>query len=410
MQQRPELDLEKDVYERLRDDLFRVPPYPAVVARLQSVLADEKFGMREITAVVGADATLSATLLRLANSAALRGTLRVDSLESAVFKVGTHELVKLATASSVGAVACATGPLAWLRHEHWRSSLFGAVLSEELAMRRGVKPELAFMAGLLHGFGAVVVVACIEDIATHRTLPPLPESAWRKLVCLYQAEFGKVVATKWRLPDAIAEVISRHHFPEASQPVYRALVQLVVTVDQVLQVLDEHPSEGLDALARVRALTADDRQLIASLLPRLAAKMSSFETCMPEAWATGSSSVIVPERAPAAESWSVDFGITLKTSGERVRAACLSTEALELSSKASLTPGSLTYVTLECHATVPITLLMNVKSCEVKDGGEHLITLRPFGLSRAEKSAWLVLLTETRRASAEATDERHGTS
>ncbi len=395
----PDFELETEVFERLRDDRVHVPPYPAVVARLQSMLAEEKYGLREITSVVAADATLSATLLRLANSAAMGSKVRVDSLESAVFKVGTHQLVQLATASSVGAVACASGPLAFLRREQWRGSLFSGMLCQELAMRRGVRPELAFMAGLLHGFGAVVVLACLEDIATVRQLPPLPESAWRKVVSTYQVEFGMTVAAKWRLPDAIAEVIARHHFPEVCLPAHRPLVNLVVAVDQVLQTLDQHPSEGIDALARVRGLHTDERPLITALLPRLAAKMESFEACMPEAGAHDAQpSKVIPERAPAGECWPVDFTVTCQGAAGSFRATTMSAGALELRSKASLTPGWLGCVTLEC-APAPIVLLVSVKSCEVV-AGEHMITLQPFGLAGAEKAAWLQLQQDSRRARA----------
>ena len=392
-----DLALETEVFERLRDDRLRVPPYPAVVARLQSMLAEEKFGLREITGVVGADAALSATLLRLANSAALGSKVRVDSLESAVFKVGTHELVKLATATSIGAVACVSGPLASLRREQWRSSLFSGMVCQELAPRRNVRAELAFMAGLLHGFGAVVVLACLEDIATERQLPPLAESAWRQLVSQYQVEFGMVVATKWRLPDAIAEVISRHHFPEVCQPIHRPLVELVATVDKVLQVLDENPSEGIDALARVRSLSAAERPLIAQLLPRLAARMQSFEACLPEPVpGEVAPSKVVAEPAPVSESWPVDFGVTLQNAPGVFRAVAMSAGTLQLRSKATVTPNWLTCVTLECQPA-PLVLLVNVKSCEAV-GGDQLITLQPFGLAGAEKDAWLELASDTRRA------------
>jgi HD-like signal output (HDOD) protein len=397
-------DLEADVFERLRDDLLHVPPYPAVVARLQSVLADERLGMREITSVVSADATLSATLLRLANSAAHGGKVRVDSLESAVLKLGTQELVKLATASSLGAIACASGPLAWLRHEQWRASLFGAILCEELAVRRGIRPELAFMAGLLHGFGAVVMVACIEDISTKRPFAPLTESDWRKLVSLYQVEFGRVVATKWRLPDAIAVVMSRHHLPEACPPMHRPLVQLVVAVDQGLQALDEHPAEGIDALERVRGLAAEDRSLIASLLPRLAAKMSSFEIGVAEPASPAASITLVRTPASAPGSWSVDFAAKLPHAVGRFRATAMSPDSLELSGHASLTPGLLTSVILAYRPEAQVSLLMNVTSCTTAVGGEHVVTLKPFGLGRAEKAAWLQLVAETRRTASATTD------
>jgi HD-like signal output (HDOD) protein len=396
-------DLEADVFERLRDDLLHVPPYPAVVARLQSVLADERLGMREITSVVYADATLSATLLRLANSAAHGGKVRVDSLESAVLKLGTHELVKLATASSLGAIACAGGPLVWLRREQWRSSLFGAILCEALAVRRNIRPELAFMAGLLHGFGAVVVVACIEDISTKRPFAPLTESDWRKVVALYQVEFGRVVATKWRLPDAIAMVMARHHLPEACPPIHRPLVQLVVAVDQGVKALDDHPGEGINALERVRGLATEDRSLIASLLPRLAAKMNSFDISSGEPATQAASLTIAPAPASAADSWPVDFAAAVPHAAGAFRATAMSPERLELRGQASLTPGLLTCVTLAYRPEAPVSLLMNVKACATVVGGEHIVTLKPFGLGRAEKVAWTQLVTESRGAASVAT-------
>jgi len=385
-----EPNLAAQLVEQLRTTEIRVPPYPAVASQLDRLTRDPRTTVTEVAAIVATDAALAATVLRHANSAARSASNAPATLEAAIWKLGVDELTRVVLASNVGAAASAPGPLALLRRDQWRRSLLSAMFCKELAGRRGVAPEQAFLAGLLHDFGAVVVVACLESLGVAQ-LPVLPEATWRRLVDDLHVEFGMVVVARWKLPEPIAEVIASHHTPHTCMRVHRPLVQLVAIVDQIVEILDR-PEGGIAALAEVPGLEHDERFRIGALMPKVAEQMARFETPA----VRDVSTLITPAPSLLDGGWPVDFPIESKSHAE-YRACALAPSMLAFRSPALLQPAWLAEVTLRCDPDV-IAMLVNVKSCEPQTDGEFLVTAQPFGLAGDDKNAWLRLIARTRNA------------
>lgn len=254
------------------------------------------------------------------------------------------------------------------------------------------------MAGLLHDFGAVVVVACLEEISASRELPTLAEGTWREVIQNFHIDFGMVVASRWKLPEALTEVMASHHHPDACLRPYRPLVQLVALVDQVVAALDEPPVDGQHMLDGVPGIESADRTLIAALLPKLEETLASFESCMPARGALREvPSKVAREVEPPAGSWPVDFEVELATIDKPLRACAMAPNSLTVRSPTPLRPNWLARLTLIVPPEAA-SLLVNVKGCEPVGDGGFLVTMQPFGLDGPPKSVWLQLLVSTRRS------------
>jgi hypothetical protein len=260
---------------------------------------------------------------------------------------------------------------------------------KELAARRGVVPDQAFLAGLLHDFGAIVVLSCLESLGV-APLPVLPEATWRRLVEGLHVELGMVVVARWQLPEPIAEVVAGHHTPHTCSRVYRPLVQLVAIVDQIIEILDRGPAGGIAALVEVPGLEHDERFRIGALMPKVAEQMARFET--PPQREVASS--IAPSDSPVEDGWPVDFMVASRTFTE-YRACALTPSTFAFRSQSALQPAWLAELTLHCNEK--IMMLANVKSCQSLPAGDFLVTAQPFGLAGEDKNAWLRLLERTRR-------------
>jgi hypothetical protein len=289
--------------------------------------------------------------------------------------------------------AAAPGPLALLRRDQWRRSLLSAMFCRELAGRRGVPPDQAFLAGLLHDFGAIVVVACIESFGK-AALPMRPEATWRRLIEDLHVEFGMVVVTRWQLPEPIAEVVASHHTPQSCMRVYRPLVQLVAIADQIIAILDDSTRDGIAGLVEIPGLEHDERFRIGALMPKVAEQMARFETPADR----DAASSIEPMTQTLEGGWAVDFPIKSKNQVEH-RACALAPSTLAFRSPARMPQGWLAELTLQC-APDTITMLANVKSCQAIPGGGHLVIAQPFGLAGDDKAAWQRLIERTRRTDA----------
>jgi HD-like signal output (HDOD) protein len=384
------LELAAQLVERLRTTEIRVPPYPAVAGSLDRLSRDGKTTVAEVAALVATDAALAATVLRHAQSAAMKAGSS-PSLEAAISRLGLDELTRVVIATTVGAVAAAPGPLALLRRDQWRKSLLAALFCKELAGRRGVPPDQAFLGGLLHDFGAVVAITSLEAIGkTSGPLPVLPEAAWRRLVESLHVELGMVVVGKWSLPEPIAEVVASHHTPQTCSRVYRPLVQLVAVVDHILEVLDRGAGGGLPALVEVPGLDHDERFRIAALMPKVADQMSKFELANDR----GVTSSIERPTDVDDLSWPIDVAMESRN-GVQYRACALAPNLLAFKSPVPLQPAWLTEFTLRC-APDTITMLAHIKTCEVTPRRDYLVTVTPFGLAGDDKAAWQRLIARTK--------------
>jgi HD-like signal output (HDOD) protein len=384
------VDLSAKLIQQLRTTEIRIPPYPAVALSLDRLSRDPKSSVTDVAQIVATDAALAATVLRHATSASLKSSAPV-TLEAAIRKLGLDELIRVVIATTVGVAATAPGPLSLLRRDQWRRSLLAAMFCRELAQRRGVAPDQAFLAGLLHDFGAVVVLACLESFGVAR-LPVLSEATWRRMVEDLHVEFGLVVVSRWQLPEPIKEVVAHHHMPHHSARAYTPLVQLVSIVDQIIAVLDR-PTGSIAALLEVPGLEQDERYKIGALMPKVAEQMARFET--PPQREVASS--IAPSDSPIEDGWPVDFVIASRNFTE-YRAVALTPSTFAFRSQTMLQPAWLAELTLHCTPD-KIQLLANVKSCQQLPPGDFLVTAQPFGLAGEDKNAWLRLLERTRRAS-----------
>lgn len=385
-------DLPTKLIERLRTSEIRVPPYPAVASSLDKLNRDGKTTVAEVASIVATDSALAATVLRHAASAAARSNAPA-TLEAAIWRLGLDELTRVVIATTIGVSAAAAGPLSLLRRDQWRRSLLSAMFCRELAARRGIAPDQAFLAGLLHDFGAIVVVACIESFGT-AALPRLPEPIWRRMIEDLHVEFGMVVVARWQLPEPIAEVVASHHTPHTCMRLYRPLVQLVAIVDQIIGILDDSSRGGIAGLIEVAGLEHDERFRIGALMPKVAEQMARFET--PADRETTSS--IVPQTQTIEGSWVVDFPIKNR-SGLEHRACALAPSTLAFHSPSQLPQGWLAELTLESPPDV-FTMLCNVKSCQALPSGGHLVIAQPFGLAGEDRAAWLRLVERTKRSAA----------
>ncbi|MFN0252352.1 MAG: HDOD domain-containing protein [Kofleriaceae bacterium] len=366
-----------------------IPPYPAVAGAIER-LTKQGTSMQEITAIVSKDASLVAALLRRASSAAKRANGAL-TLETAVARVGMEELMQIVTACGFGSTAMRQGPLSVLRRNVWRRSLLSAMFCKELAPRRGLDGDQAFLAGLLHDFGAVVTLACVEALPN---APTLPEQAWQKVVDDLHVELGMIVAARWQLPENIADVIANHHQPQMAAKSNRAMTELISSVDEVIALLDRGADGDLAALQASRGFAHDELSAIVTMMPRVSEQLRAFEVPADKTMLMRRPLIETSAMVPT-EGWPADFVVQGKGRAEH-RATMVGPNTIVFSSTFSYPVAWLADLVLHDDAG-NFAILANVKQCD-KLGEGYLVTAQPFGLGGDVKTAWTRLVARTRRA------------
>jgi HD-like signal output (HDOD) protein len=140
-----------------------LPTIPGVVQRLIAALRDPDVDARKIGAALAQDPVLSAKVLRIANSSYFGAQRSMASIDAAVALIGIKALnritVACGVASSFEAVPGIDLPV------FWRDALVAAMAGKQLASRLGADPEEAYLCGLLHATGHLILCRSYPDIA-----------------------------------------------------------------------------------------------------------------------------------------------------------------------------------------------------------------------------------------------------
>jgi putative nucleotidyltransferase with HDIG domain len=253
----------RDRREELLAALDEVPPLGPVALRVLELLNDPNASAADLARVVSRDQGLSAKLLRTCNSSFVSPIEPVTSLPQAVVTLGLRAVRNLVLFDAMP-VGKAGGAWSEAEQRMWTHAIGSALGSRLLAMETGgVDPELAFLGGLFHDLGRILLLQVRP--MTYKTLcgvaaPGLPE----RLVeheCLGadHTEIGGAVLRRWGMGDELAAVAERHHNEPASLD---PLTLLVVAAECLLDTGAEEPSAlHVAAVARIGLVPARQEDL-----------------------------------------------------------------------------------------------------------------------------------------------------
>ncbi len=194
-----------------------LPTIPRVVQRLIIALRDPDVDTRTIAEGLSQDPVLSAKVLRLANSSFFGGQRSMASIDAAVALIGIEALNRLIVAcgvsSSLGEVPGIDLAV------FWRDALVAATAAHRLAPRLAAEGQEAYVCGLLHGTGHLILCKTYPEIA-HLVFTGYAVVRGAELAAIENDNFGidhTTVAALWveslSFPMTVAETIRK-----AAQP------------------------------------------------------------------------------------------------------------------------------------------------------------------------------------------------
>ena len=207
----------KLVFSKL-DSIREIPTLPAIALRAVEISNDEASSAKELARFISQDQSLTATLLTMVNAAAYGVAGNISTVDRAVIIMGFDKVRTMVLLSTVADffsdVSDCLDPT-----ELWRHSIGAATAAGILARDvPGVDPGAAYIAGLLHEVGIVVIDlyfhedfrAAVELAAARKCSI---DRALRDLVGYDQFRIGGYLARRWRLPGALAGAIGLHNDP-----------------------------------------------------------------------------------------------------------------------------------------------------------------------------------------------------
>lgn len=232
------------------DRVDRLPTLSPIAMRVLSLGSADEVDIDQVVELLESDPALTTMILGLCRRADRAMNSRIttvkravvmlgmDAVRSAVLSVSVYELIRaesdevdrLGKAGDGGAPRVDRAGL-------WKHAVAVACCSELLAEQHrtlGVKPEEAFIAGLLHDLGRLVLelvlpkaVARVSELAERRGCNSA--AIERQLIGIDHHTAGRRVAMRWGLPAPLQDVMWRHGQPFSTLPEEsnRALIGLV---------------------------------------------------------------------------------------------------------------------------------------------------------------------------------------
>jgi HD-like signal output (HDOD) protein len=203
---------------KIAEMIESMPAFPKSVQQVLALADDINCNPRELVRVVEHDPVLTGRMLRVVNSAYFGLSRRISSVKEALAFIGLNTLKNVAlTLAAVGALPRENEAGLSVDEFLTRALSVGAT-SRWLASRSGLgirDSDRAFLAGLLHDFGLVVLALqrpavyrdlMAEQVTTGRSLQELE----LEVLGIDHYELGAQVAEKWQLEVRIGETIRFH--------------------------------------------------------------------------------------------------------------------------------------------------------------------------------------------------------
>jgi len=193
-----------------------LPRPPESVLRLNALLDSPDAGIEDVADVVRHDMALTVKLFQLVNSAYYGLSRNIQEVREAVAYLGMNTVRNLAISvemfRSVSATSVAHAGIVEELHEHANAV---AEMARQLVLVREQANE-AFVAGLLHDVGLLVLVShfpdrfdALQEASQRSSLPIWDLEA--DIIGATHADIGAYLLNLWGLPFAVVEAVARHH-------------------------------------------------------------------------------------------------------------------------------------------------------------------------------------------------------
>ena len=205
--------------DQIKQHIDSFPVLPVTVARLLKVTGDPESSARDVMETILPDQSLCLTVLKIANSVLFGRPKKVDSLALAVTVLGFNEVERIAlTKAIVNSFSKLAENHKQCIDKHWTHSFVCAMCAKVIARDLRISPDTAFMGGLLHDIGKLVMLETFNDdyqvdnwminFSSEEILDNELE-----MFSFTHDQIGGQLLQQWFFPDDLVTAVAHHHQP-----------------------------------------------------------------------------------------------------------------------------------------------------------------------------------------------------
>ncbi len=195
-----------------------LPTMPHVASLVMEKVSDPNTTAKQLHQLISQDQALAARVMRIANSPYYGCARNIKRLTDAIVIMGFNSIRSLVMASALHDFFKTFGLAEKLLWEH--SLACGSIAKKIASTIRFTKVEEAFLSGLMHDIGKVILniklpdkmLTIVQEVYNNQGVTFLQME--QKLFGFNHSHVGKLVVRKWNFAAEIEECIGFHHFPE----------------------------------------------------------------------------------------------------------------------------------------------------------------------------------------------------
>ena len=201
MEEMEDQELLSEFRSALSRNQFVLPSLPEVAIRVRRLLEDESCSADKIAAVINADPSIAAKLIRAANSPVYHGAAQCDTTRNAIVRLGLNTTRQLVVSFAIKDLFSTESPkLKKAMQKAWQHSVEVAAISfiiAKMVRSDNHTQEEAMLAGLVHDIGVIGILAFAE---THPGLMKADEQIERAVSKL-RGDSGELILKQWKFPE-----------------------------------------------------------------------------------------------------------------------------------------------------------------------------------------------------------------
>ena len=209
--------------QELVKEIKNLKPIPAVITQILEIVDRPDSSMTQIANVIQYDPAVTASVLRMCNSAFFGLKHPAESIKDAVTLLGIDQVIEIVLVNS-GAKVLSGDNSGYGLHEGamWKYSVSSALIAKQIAQKLNLEnTSTIFTAALLKDIGKIVLDKFIQDSFEKITALVVDDNlsfleAEKKIIGVDHTELGGMIAKMWKFSPRMVRIIRNHHLTDIS--------------------------------------------------------------------------------------------------------------------------------------------------------------------------------------------------
>ena len=203
-------DIKQALLQAIEKGQLVLPTLPEIALQVREAAASPDTDIKNLQSLLQNDASLSARVVRVANSPLVRGYRTIDNLPAALSRLGVTYSCNLALGFAMEQMFQAANEAIDTRlREVWSQSTEVAAIANVLAQHyTNLEPDQATLAGLTHQIGILPILTYAEE--NEELLMEENQQELDRIIAEISPMIGERILQEWKFPEALASVPTQH--------------------------------------------------------------------------------------------------------------------------------------------------------------------------------------------------------